>query len=90
MASEWKRRLSAHVSADPLAATDASAEACAVRMLVCFHMSDDGVAMKRASLQPQFPEESVEQIAARVQDWLEYQPDPAPETGLRRVDWPRR
>jgi len=63
-------RLRALVVTDPLAPTNSSREAIAARLRLSLELSDDGIAMKLASLRRRNPEAGERDLPAQLEAWL--------------------
>jgi hypothetical protein len=49
-------------------------DSCAARLRLALHMMAAGIDMQRLNLQRAFPQESAEEISARLRRWAEEQP----------------
>ena len=63
-------RLGARVVTDPLAPANSSPEAIAARLRLLLQLSDEGLAMKLASLRRHNPEASEADLRAQLEAWL--------------------
>ncbi|HTJ45394.1 MAG TPA: hypothetical protein VL463_24985 [Kofleriaceae bacterium] len=65
-------------------------DATAARLEMALEMFDDGVMIMRENLQRRYPEESAEEIEARLGAWLAERPGAESGDGVGvRAPWPR-